>query len=146
MRYKFSELTKAKRVRKHQISMGINYGIGEVIFIYFFFDSYNYTPLFFKLLIVCGIIAPFFAWRYFLNQTKRILSNEYEIEGESLIIHELGQIKKTIQFRNIIKFEKASLGFKIYSYQSEPSFIFYEIENEDELISTLKSKIPYNGN
>jgi hypothetical protein len=95
---------------------------------------------------VSGIIAPFFAWRYFLNQTKRILSNEYEIEDECLIIYELGQRKKTIQFRNIIKFEKASLGFKIYSYQSEPSFIFYGIENEEELINIVQNKILFNKN
>ena len=141
MRYKFSEEIKAKRIRNHQISMGINYGIGDAIFIYLLFDNFNYTPLFFKLIIICGIIGPFFAWKYFLNQTKRIVSTEYEIEGESLIIYERGQMKKTIQFRNITKFKKASLGFKIYSYQEEPSFIFYEIENEEELVKLLKKGI-----
>ncbi len=141
MRYRFSEETKAKGIRKHQISMGINYGLFDVFLIYLFFDKYNDTPWFLKLMWICGIIATFFAWKYFLNQTKRVFSTEYEIEGECLIIYEHGQIKQTIQFRNITKFEKGSMGYKIFSYQSVPHFVFYEIENGDELISIIQNGI-----
>ncbi len=141
MRYKFSEETKEKGIRKHQISMGINYGLGIMLFIYLIFRDYNNSPLILKLLLMCGIIATIFAYRYFLNQTKRVVSSEYEVVNDNLVIYEQGQVKKTIQFRNINKLEKASLGYKIYSYQTQPSWIFYGIENENELISIIQNRL-----
>ena len=141
MRYKFSEDTKAKGVRKHQISMGIRYGLVQISLIYFLFNTYNHTHFAIQIFLICVIIAPFFTWKYFLNQTKRVLSTEYEIVDESLIIYEHEQIKKSIQFRNIAKFEKASLGYKILSYQTEQSFIFYGIEKEEELINIVQNSI-----
>jgi hypothetical protein len=141
MRYKFSEETKAKGVKKHQISMGINYGFVQIFLIYLLFNTYNHTHFAIQIFLICFMIAPFFAWKYFLNQTKRVLSTEYEIVDEGLIIYEHEQIKKRIQFRDITKFEKASLGYKILSYQTEQSFIFYGIENEEELINIVQNRI-----
>ncbi len=141
MRYKFSEETKVKGIRKHQISMGIRYGLVQISLIYFLFDTYNHTHFAIQIFLICVIIVPFFTWKYFLNQTKRVLSREYEIVSESLIIYEHGQIMKSIQFRNVTKFEKASMGHKVFSYQTEPFFIFYGIENEEELINIVQSKI-----
>jgi hypothetical protein len=141
MKYRFSKITKAKGIKRHKTSMTINYGLGIMLFIYLIFRDYNNSPVILKLLLLCAIIAVFFAYKYFLNQTKRVLSSEYEIVNDNLILYEHGKLKKTIQFRNITKFEKASLGYKIFSYQSEPSWIFYGVENEKELVDTIQNRL-----